>query len=190
MHGLVICALARFFLETYGAAIWQQIRGRADAGDDRYEPFLKYPDDLAIRLISAAGHVLRRHPDDVWEDFGAALIASDAFTAPRRLLRFSGASFGDFLSALPELSGRITLAVPDFDLPPVTLIEQDVGTFMFRCPASAEYEHVLRGVIRAMADEYGALALIDHGPEGHGVQVQLIDVSFAAGRAFALGRVG
>jgi len=53
---------------------------------------------------------------------------------------------------------------------------------------------VMMGVLRAMADDYGALVILDH----HGVQdgdevisITLIETAFAEGRSFELGaRIG
>jgi hypothetical protein len=51
---------------------------------------------------------------------------------------------------------------------------------------------VARGLLRAMADDYGALAVIE-GEDGAGdgaavLTIRLLDTAFAEGRAFTLGR--
>jgi hypothetical protein len=45
------------------------------------------------------------------------------------------------------------------------------------------------GLLRAMADDYGALVVIDHAgpaPGGERVSIQLLDHQFATGRRFTL----
>ena len=47
----------------------------------------------------------------------------------------------------------------------------------------------MAGVLRAMADDYGALVLIDSaGTDGTALTVELLDMTFAAGRSCALAR--
>ena len=46
------------------------------------------------------------------------------------------------------------------------------------------------GILRAMADDYGALVLLEHqgrDRESDVISIRLVDVSFAEGRVFQLG---
>lgn len=191
MHGLVNCAIECFVRDTYGDALWQRICAQATLPEQRFEPLLDYDDALTHVIIRAASGVLRRPTEEMLEDLGCALISgtSDSAVATRRLLRFSGDSFVDFLYALDDLSDRIALAVPDFRMPPLIVDERRPDLFLVRCSGGwPGYLDVVRGVLRAMADEYGVLVLID-SPEGavdDALEVRVIDMSFTAGREFTL----
>jgi len=108
----------------------------------------------------------------------------------RRLLRFGGVDFPDFLQSMEDMKGRGHLALPDLDLPDLDLIDVAPGQFLLRCrfpvPGAG---HVVMGLLRAMADDYGALVLLDHretGPEGEVIAINLAEARFAEGRRFDL----
>lgn len=91
--------------------------------------------------------------------------------ALRRLLRLGGDSFVDFLYSLDDLRDRARLAVSDLELPELELHDQAAGRFSLLCLTGAPYRHdtamrdfghVMIGVVRAMADYYGALVVLDH----------------------------
>ncbi|NVO24799.1 heme NO-binding protein [Donghicola sp. C2-DW-16] len=191
MHGLVNCAIECFVRDTYGDAMWQRVCAQATLPEQRFEPLLDYDDDLTQAILRAACRVLRRPEGEMLEDLGCALIsgASDSAVATRRLLRFSGDSFVDFLYALDDLADRIALAVPDFRMPPLTVEERQPDLFIVRgARLWPGYMDVVRGVLRAMADEYGVLVLIDSmdAENAEALEVRLIDMSFTAGREFTL----
>ncbi len=55
------------------------------------------------------------------------------------------------------------------------------------------FGHVFVGILRAMADEYGALVFLEHRGATGGVEtvaVEVIEMQFAAGRDFALAAPG
>ena len=59
--------------------------------------------------------LLGRPVAGMMEDLGTYLIMNPSFPAVRRLLRFSGVTFLDFLHSLDDLPDRVRLAVPDSD---------------------------------------------------------------------------
>ena len=88
------------------------------------------------------------------------------------------------------MPGRAQLAVPDIGLPAIRVIPHSQGRFTLICQGTvAGFGHVLAGVLRAMADDYGALALIDHVGEtarGETIEVELLEARYTEGRAFSL----
>lgn len=191
MHGLVNCAIEGFFRGTYGEETWQSVCVAAGVREQRFEPLLTYDNSVTTRLIEAGAGVLRRDPDALLEDLGCALISgeTDAAFATRRLLRFAGHGFVDFLYALDDLADRVALAVPDLRMPQVTVEERRQDCFMIQCERHwPGFSRVITGVLRAMADEYGVLVLIDPVEDATCdlLELQLIDLSFSAGRAFSL----
>lgn len=193
MHGMVNRALQGFLTATYGAEVWSEVRSQAALPFDEFEAMLDYPDGMTLACFQAACHVLHKHPNALLEDVGTWLVTDSHLEPLRRLMRFSGASFLDFLHSLEEMAERGRLAVPDLDMPRIALDQLDPSSFRIRArwtlPGIAP---VLMGCLRAMADDYGALALLVlDGIEPDGTEclhVQLLDAAYSEGRSFDLGR--
>jgi hypothetical protein len=138
-------------------------------------------------LLASAEAVLGSPRDALLEDIGAWL----AMTEPlRRLLRFGGSDYLDFLFSLDDLQGRGQMALPTLCLPELLLHTDAHGRFTLQIRAPKPgWGAVLAGLMRAMADDYGALVLIESLPTLAGVErvlVTLHDASFSAGRRFDL----
>jgi hypothetical protein len=104
-------------------------------------------------------------------------------------LRFGGADFVDFLYSLEELPGRVRLAVPDLLIADMVLCHPAPGQFRLEIRGGPPcFVHVMCGILQAIADDFGALALIATADTGHApsVQIDLIEASYAAGRDFLL----
>lgn len=190
MHGLVICAFESFVQHTYGPAPW--CAARAASGDEveRFEAMFHYEDALADRLLAETARALQKPPDVLLEDFGTFLVAHPASDRVRRLLRFGGGDYEDFLSSLEDLSGRARLAVPDLRLPELEVDDLGRGEYRVRSSsASSKYAAILAGLLRALADDYGALALVEvlrADAAGMEIGIGLLEPAFAAGRGFRL----
>lgn len=190
MHGLINRSIQCFLRDTYGQARWHAVVQEARLGFDSFEPMLTYDAGVTETLIAAAARVLGRSRDTILEDMGTYLVSHGTTRALRRLLRFGGVSFFDFLHSLEDLPERGRLALPDLDLPDLALA--DLGGGHYRISARwpvAGVGHVIVGLLRAMADDYGALVLLDHqGSDGGAevVAIHLLDHSFAEGRQFEL----
>ena len=166
MHGLINRSLQSFLHDTYGQPVWDAIVREARLDFSGFEAMLTYPDDLTDRVLDAAAITLHRPRETLMEDLGHYLVSHASQTSLRRLLRFSGVNFADFLNSLEELPDRGRLALPNLDLPVVELIEKGAGHFHLRCVAPlAGVGHIVVGLLRAMADDYGALVLV--GPAGN-----------------------
>jgi len=166
MHGLINKALESFLGDTYGSRAWQSVLDRAGLGDqigaDGFDSLMVYPDDVTHRLLSAAEAVLERPRESLLEDLGTYLVSHPRCERLRRLFRFGGSSYTDFLRSLEDLPGRARLAVPDLDLPALSLEDGEHGQFRLtcrRCPPG--FGQVLLGILRAMGDDYGALVVLD-----------------------------
>lgn len=175
---------------TYGAPLWAGIVEDLDAGFEEFEPVLHYDDALSYRMLESASTRLGKPPETLLEDFGTFLVAAPAAQRVRRLLRFGGVDYEDFLASLEDLRGRARLAVPDLDLPQLELDDRGGGLYRLICRSPHKgFAHVYLGLLRALADDYGALVLIDFEGEIDGAEVlaiRLADSDFAEGRAFDL----
>jgi hypothetical protein len=195
MHGLVNRSIQCFLRDTYGVTTWNAVAREAGLGFDSFEPMLTYDPALTEAVIVAAGKTLNRARDSVLEDLGTYLVSHPNAEALRRLLRFGGVNFEDFLLSLEDLPERGRMALPDLDLPAFDLTDAGGGVFGLTVSAPiAGTGHVIVGLLRAMADEYGALVLLDHesGVKAgddvwcERIAIQLLDDAYAKGRSFAL----
>lgn len=191
MHGLIPAAIQRFLVVTYGGAIWAEIADKAAVPDGGFEAMLSYPENVVDHTLAAAAERLEKDQASLLEDLGIFLISHPDVPALRRLLRFCGASFSDFLNGLEDLSDRAHLAVPGLDVPSLEL--NPLGGKRYRIEYvwhRADGIHVVAGVLRAMADDYGVLAFseIKMTEEGRPyLEVSILEREFAAGREFDLG---
>jgi len=195
MHGLINRAIQSFFCTTYGEDRWRRVTLAADLRLTEFEAMLIYDDALSRRMLEAIAAELGRSIDSVLEDVGTHLVSNPRVESLRRLLRFGGVTFVDFLYSLDDLPDRARLAVSDLILPPLELREHTSGLFSLACgPGLPGFSSVLIGILRAMADDYGALVMLDHHGQRDGqdvISIALIESAFAEGRHFDLGaRVG
>lgn len=191
MHGLINKSMQVFLQVTYGQDAWTNIAKSAGVSEDGFEPMLHYDDEDTERLIAAAARFLDKPRASLLEDLGTFLVANPALERLRRLLRFGGEDFVSFLHSLDDLPGRARLAVPDLEMPELELRHQTDGygyTLYCKSPLPGG-GRVFQGILAAMADDYGALVLLDHDEGTDGAEeigIELLDVSFAAGRSFSL----
>lgn len=190
MHGLVNRSLQCFLRDSYGPLAWSAVARRAGLGFDSFEAMLTYDADLTEAVINAAALQLSRPRETLLEDLGTYLVSHPNVEALRRLLRFGGVTFVDFLHSLEDLPGRGRMAVPDLDLPMLALSEVGDDQFLLTCTAPVQgCGHVLLGLLRAMADDYGALVLIEYQGLDRGadlIGILILEQSFAVGRQFDL----
>jgi Haem-NO-binding len=191
MHGLINRSIQCFLRDTYGPSAWDAIATEAKLGLDEFEAMLTYDDDLTDKMMDAAVLILNRSRESLLEDLGAYLVSHETQTSLRRLLRFSGANFADFVTSLEELPERGRLVLRNLELPEVELSDLGHGQFKLRCTAPLRgVGHLMVGLLRAMADDYGALVLLDHEGVEEGVDVisiQIADRAFNAAKPFHLG---
>ncbi|MGP3697501.1 heme NO-binding domain-containing protein [Rhodobacter sp. NSM] len=190
MHGLVNRALECFLRDTYSPALWVEVARDARLGFDSFEPMLIYDPSETEAVIAAAGARLARPREALLEDVGTYLVSHPTTEPLRRLLRFGGVTFTDFLHSLDDLPDRARLALPELDLPDLRLTGQGQQRFRLICASPiAGMGYVMMGLLRAMADDYGVLVMLDHRgltAEGEVVSIVLLDAAFSAGRPFDL----
>lgn len=194
MHGMVNRAFQGFLTATYGVSVWAEVRGQAGLEVEDFEAMLDYPDAMLTGCVHAAAHVLHKPAHAVLEDFGTWLVTDHGLEPLRRLLRFSGAGFLDFVQSLEDMGDRGRLVLPDLELPQITLHRGGGSQFRVRARWSVPGGGpILMGALRAMADDYGTLAFLSLGAiEADGtetIDLQLLDTSFSEGRRFELAQV-
>lgn len=191
MHGLINKAIQSFVCHTYGRDRWQSVMEAAGCEFSEFEAMLTYEAELTQGVLDALRRELNRDLDDILEDLGTFLVSDAEMGRLRRLLRFSGVSYADFLHSLDDLPDRVRLAVSDLHLPPLELREHANGQYTLTCGTEIPgFGCVIMGLLRAMADDYGALAILSYEGRSKGcdvISIQLVEASFAQGRDFDLG---
>ncbi|WP_421704402.1 heme NO-binding domain-containing protein [Aliiroseovarius sp.] len=190
MHGLINRSLENFLRRTYGDGHWAAVMEEIDCGFDSFEPMYVYADELTDRVLAVASARLEKPREDLLEDLGTFMVTHESSERVRRLLRFGGVDYEDFLHSLDDLPGRARLAVQELELPELELNEEGSGEYTLAVTSKmAGFAHVFLGMLRALADDYGALALLDYvGRTGQEetISISLLDTGFQEGRAFDL----
>ena len=190
MLGLTVTALQHFTLDTYGHEAWRHAV-KAVLGDfQKFEALLVYDDDVVFALIKELAESNNRIRKDFEEDIGNYLVSSKNMKSLRRLLRFGGATFEDFVMSLDDLNERVDLALSELNLPIVQSRQQDAGSYLLRVEDQwSGFENVIVGILRALADDYGVLVLVDvvgHSKGSDEIKVEIIERNFAKGAEFEL----
>ncbi|WP_069300890.1 heme NO-binding domain-containing protein [Neptunicoccus sediminis] len=165
MHGTINCGLQVYVCEIFGPDIWEDSCARAGLSGFSFETMLTYDDALTERLLTALTQVLGRDRADLLEDFGTFVVSEDRLKSVRKLLRFGGESYVEFLQSLEDVHDRAKIALPDLDVPRFELETHGGDRFTVHYKfEKLGFGAVFLGLLRGMADDYGALILIDHIP--------------------------
>lgn len=194
MHGLIFRTIESFVRDNFGVDRWEHAVEVADLDIGSFEAMLNYDAAYLQRVLKGCSISLDRAPSVILEDIGTYLVTHENHASVRRLMRFGGDTFVELLHSLDDLPGRTRLAITGLDLPTITVKEHTAQRFTILCEGGPEgFGHVLVGLLRAMADDYGALALLDfHGVKSscEVIEATVVDVSFAEDRGFSLADVG
>jgi hypothetical protein len=194
MHGLIFRTVEAYVSDRFGADTWARVVAFADIELTSFETMLDYDPAYFPRVLYGCARALDRPPETVLEDIGTYLVASQNHASIRRLLRFGGDSFSEFLHSLDDLPDRTRLAIPGLLLPQIDVHEPIPRQFIIACSGPPPgFGYVMVGLLRAMADDYGTLAVLDHkgGRDGAEViDVALVDIAFGEDRGFALADQG
>lgn len=178
MNSLVNRAIEEFLRSTYGEAMVQAITDDAAVSVGRFAPVGAV---LPTARLDRAAFRLAKPRSEMFEDMGGWMTRIEPI---RRLLRFSGRDFRDFLLRLDELPGRAHLVLPDLIVPRLQVEATDRSVSLSMPEPDEAWQYLLIGLIRGMADDYGALCLI--AADGPTIRVDIWDEQFAEGRMFCL----
>lgn len=180
MLGLLNRSLELFLRATYGDQVWTEIAIRARIDPGCFSGLRPHPDDVTTRLLRAAASRLEKTAAELLEDTGGWIVQHEAL---RRLLRFSGSAFSDFVLALEELPGRARMISPHLDFPSISVMQPETDRYRIEgahWPRGLEW--LISGALRGMADDYGVLALID--VRRSGVELRVMLQAYATGKPF------
>ncbi|MBU2981831.1 heme NO-binding domain-containing protein [Lentibacter algarum] len=191
MHGLINRTIQCFAQDTYDASVWGAAVAAAGLKTTEFEAMLAYDDSTTLAVLKALSDEVGTPSEVILEDIGTYLVTHKNCEAVRRLLRFGGVDFIEFLHSLDDLPDRTRLAVAELELPKLELREHSIEQFSVSVEGRVRgFAAVLMGVLRAMADDYGALVFLERLASRSGVEIieiRVIETAFAAGRGFELG---
>ena len=163
MHGIFNRGLQCYVRDIFGTEVWEDCCTQAELPFFNFETMLKYEDGITDRVIEALAQVLRRPRDELLEDFGTYVVSEELLASVRRLLRFGGETYEEFLHSLEDLHDRAKMAIPDLDVPRLRLTAHPGNCFTLHYSfAKQGYGSIFLGLLRAMADDYGALVVVEH----------------------------
>ena len=195
MHGLICKSLEGFVIDRHGEPVWSQIREGLDLPFEHFEALHTYDDAVMTNLVAAAAKHLSQPRLSLLEDIGHWICTHPPLEAIRRLIRFTGATFVDLIYAFEEVQDRARIALPGFTLPSFRVEEDASGQFIITSHwMVGGGGAVATGILRAMADDYGVLALIE--PVGierdadgwkERIEIRLFEAEFQQPREFSFG---
>ncbi|MEL6585796.1 MAG: heme NO-binding domain-containing protein [Pseudomonadota bacterium] len=189
MHGMICKALEGYVRTTHGDGIWDQACRDAGIKTRSFETVHEYPDEKFDRVLMSVAGTLGRRIAVLMEDMGMWVVTHPPLAPVRRLFRFSGEtliSSRDTMNALnvsPEKRNSLRSDEPGAYVVRSTWVSEGGGP-------------LLCGVLQALADEYGALVLLEvlssqriDGIWHDETQVQVVQEDFQAPSSFQLGQV-
>ena len=205
MYRLINRSIQCFLQDVYGADLWERASRLAGLDEDGVDLLVASDARMTRDLLDHAAPLLGKSQEVLLEDLGTYLVSHPNCESVRRLLRFSGETFEDFLLSLDDLPDRARLAVPDLVMPALRLLDEGDGRFVVEMSGEGAggvpgFAEVVGGALRALADDYGALVLIEVEPpeperpdasagpaaEGRRITLSLLEHDFSAGRHFSL----
>lgn len=180
MHGLVNRAIEEFTRLTYGEPVWAAAAAVAGVDPRGFELMGTYEDRVTTCMLDSLAARLGRSAEEFAEDLGTWVAQRSSV---RRLLRFGGSDFAAFMMTLEELRGRGKLVAPGLDLPALAVRVTGRG-WRVDSDCHVLWLHAVAGMLHAMADDYGVLAVIEVADAGILVDVPVVD--FNEARPFSI----
>ena len=182
MHNLANRGLETFLRSNYGGEAWADIALHAGIKVDEFATWRSSTDIITGTVVVSAAKHLKKPPGELLEDIGEWLTQQEQI---RRLLRFSGSSFEEFVYSLQDISGRINLVVPDLKFSDLHV--QEPYPRHFRIMSGRDQRHAMRvlmGALRGMADDFGTLAVVTR--HGNRIEVDIAVIQHAQEKEFDL----
>lgn len=163
MHGMINRGLQSYICNIHGVDVWEETCEQAKLPFYNFEFMLTYDDRVTEDLISSFGGIVGRERDEILEDFGVYMVSDDALSTVRRLLKFGGGNYVEFLQSLDFVYDRAKLAIPGLDIPVMRLATHGSGRFtLYARFQKRDFGVTLLGLLRALADDYNTLVSIEH----------------------------
>ncbi|RCW84781.1 heme NO-binding domain-containing protein [Paracoccus lutimaris] len=182
MHGLVNRSFELFLRDCYGDRIWERVARQSKVDPRGFFLLQSSSDSITKTLIAEASGILRKPGGELVEDLGGWLTRREPI---RRLLRFSGRDFSEFVESVGEFPSRATMIIQSLKTPRIAVTMLTKQRYEVSIESDAEvWPMLLAGILRGMADDYGALAVIT--VLNRKLRVDVAMTEFSAMRPFEL----
>ncbi|NCV10055.1 MAG: hypothetical protein EBW44_00435 [Rhodobacteraceae bacterium] len=175
MLGVVNKAIEAFVCQRYGDKLWADLLIDLSLPGYEFEAMLTYEDGITYDLIDRLAKRQSKMHQDVLEDIGGYLVAEDSQASIRRLY---------------DLNDRVALALDILEMPMIRVLPISAEKIHVRvAPKWLGFSDVLVGLLRALADDYGALVFMDRladTDQTECIVLILIDHHHTAGTSFEL----
>lgn len=182
MHGLINRSFELFLRDCYGDRTWERVARQSKVDPRGFFLLQKTSEKVSDTMVAASATILKKAQGELVEDLGGWLTQREPI---RRLLRFSGRDFSEFVESLGEFPRRAQMVIQSLKVPRIVVTMQTEQSYEVAIEGSGEiWPMLLAGVLRGMADDYGALAVIT--VQGRDLRVDIAMTEFSSMRPFAL----
>ncbi len=182
MLALINRSFELFVRDCYGKALWERLARQAKV-DPRGFFLLQHSSEAVTKvMISEASRILRKSADELLEDLGGWLTRREPI---RRLLRFGGRDYPEFIESFSEFPGRAVMVIDSLEAPKLRVTAYSMSLYEVEVDSDSDiWVVLLAGVLRGMADDYGALVVI--AIEGHVLRIDIALSEYGVMRPFPL----
>lgn len=182
MNGLINRSFELFVREGHGDRVWERLARQAKVDPRGFLLLQHFPDSMTHALFAEAAKIFRKPADELAEDLGGWLTRREPI---RRLLRFSGRDFPEFIESVSEFPDRASMLIKSLKIPRIQVMAHSRSLYHVEIDSDTGILTMLMaGVLRGMADDYGALAVIQI--EGAVLRVDIALSEYCVTRPFAL----
>lgn len=162
MYGLVNQAVRGLVIDNHGAAIWDEIRTKADAPES-FVAMQPYDDAVTYGLVGAAVEVLGAPADAILFSFGEYWVKEIATVSYADLMSKTGVDFLDFVKNLDHMHSRIKVTFPDYRPPSFRVKELSPKQMQLDYYSNREgLLPFVEGLITAVAEHFDCEIAIAH----------------------------
>ncbi|MEM0977518.1 MAG: heme NO-binding domain-containing protein [Pseudomonadota bacterium] len=178
MLGLVNRGLESFVRDLHGETAWHEIRSRVPNAPEKFEALLQYPWAVTAGLIAGVAEYSNVSEDEILEDLGTYAVTDLWDSKLRRIFLFCGGCFDEFLHGLGDLFRALEDTHSAFVAKSWTLKSEGSGIYFLVYSGSLNgLGPVVSGILRSLADQYGALATLTHHMPSGGPAREVFEIT-------------
>lgn len=162
MYGMVHEGLRSMVVERGGTAAWARVSARAGANGATFLRMQGYPDELSAALVVGAAEEFGRDTAAFLREFGRYWVGFALATGYGSILRSSGGTLAETLSALDEMHARIGLSIPGLRLPSFKVEPSGNGLLVHYFSARVGLAPFVVGLVEGLASMHGTSAQVEH----------------------------
>src|SRR5262245_35027122 len=162
MYGMVHEALRELVSSRAGPDAWERVCHRAGSATSTFLSMSAYPDELTVSLVGQSAGELGLGGEEFLLQFGRYWIDFALRTDYGPLLRSSGKTLRETLTALDAMHARIELALPELRPPSFQVSASGPElTLHYHSPRSGLGPFVI-GLVQGLATMHGTSVRVEH----------------------------